>query len=222
MEPEGSPYSGLLLDMDGTLLYTLEDIRDSVNSVLADRGLGPFGLEGYRRGVGSGVRVLLERLLGDEAGKIDMDALVREVRRRYAAWGNRKTRPYEGIPELLDAVSGAGIPMAIVTNKPQDAAKKCVKELLDIWGFEAVVGAEAGFPLKPDPAGSLHAAAAMGADPGRVLYLGDSGVDMRTARAAGMVPVGALWGFRDRETLIREGAGHLVSEPSEVVDILTG
>jgi phosphoglycolate phosphatase len=222
MEPEGSPYSGLLLDMDGTLLYTLEDIRDSVNSVLADRGLGPFGLEGYRRGVGSGVRVLLERLLGDEAGKIDMDALVREVRRRYAAWGNRKTRPYEGIPELLDAVSGAGIPMAIVTNKPQDAAKKCVKELLDIWDFEAVVGAEAGFPLKPDPAGSLHAAAAMGADPGRVLYLGDSGVDMRTARAAGMVPVGALWGFRDRETLIREGAGHLVSEPSEVVDILTG
>ncbi|MGM0628702.1 MAG: HAD family hydrolase, partial [Candidatus Fermentibacterota bacterium] len=134
---------------------------------------------------------------------------------------NRRTRPYDGVPELLDAVSGAGLPMAIVTNKPQGAAEGSVKELLDRWEFAAVVGADAGFPLKPDPAGSLHAAAAMGVEPRRVLYLGDSGVDMRTAAAAGMVPVGALWGFRDRETLEREGAGHLVSRPSEVMDLMT-
>ena len=207
--------------MDGTLLYTLEDIRDAVNDVLAERGCGPYGLEEYRRGVGSGVAVLLERLLGEDARETDMDSLVGEVRRRYAAWGNRRTRPYDGVPELLDAVSGAGLPMAIVTNKPQGAAEGCVKELLDRWEFAAVVGADAGFPLKPDPAGTLHAAAAMGVEPGRVLYLGDSGVDMRTARAAGMNPVGALWGFRDRETLKREGAGQLVSRPSEVMDLMT-
>ena len=212
---------GLLLDMDGTLLYTLEDIRDAVNEVLVERGYGPYGLEEYRRGVGSGVAVLLERLLGEDAREADMDSLAGEVRRRYAARGNRRTRPYDGVPELLDAVSGAGLPMAIVTNKPQGAAEGCVKELLDRWEFAAVVGADAGFPLKPDPAGSLHAAEAMGVEPGRVLYLGDSEVDMRTAAAAGMVPVGALWGFRDRETLEREGAGQLVSRPSEVMDLMT-
>ena len=212
---------GLLLDMDGTLLYTLEDIRDAVNEVLVERGYGPYGLEEYRRGVGSGVAVLLERLLGEDAREADMDSLAGEVRRRYAARGNRRTRPYDGVPELLDAVSGAGLPMAIVTNKPQGAAEGCVKELLDRWEFAAVVGADAGFPLKPDPAGSLHAAEAMGVEPGRVLYLGDSEVDMRTAAAAGMVPVGALWGFRDRETLELEGAGQLVSRPSEVMDLMT-
>lgn len=216
MGSEGGSFDGLLLDMDGTLLNTLEDIRDAVNDVLAERGYGPYGLEGYRLGVGSGVGVLLERLLRNEAGEADMDTLAGEVRSRYAAWGNRRTRPYDGVPDLLDAVCGAGLPMAIVTNKPQETAERCVKELLDRWEFEAVVGAGAGFPLKPDPAGSLHAAAAMGVEPGRVLYLGDSGVDMRTAAAAGMVPVGALWGFRDREVLRREGAWKLVEHPSEV------
>ncbi|MFO7949022.1 MAG: HAD hydrolase-like protein, partial [Candidatus Fermentibacteraceae bacterium] len=84
MESEGGSFDGLLLDMDGTLLYTLEDIRDAVNDVLAERGYGPYGLEEYRRGVGSGVAVLLERLLGEEARETDMDSLAGEVRRRYA------------------------------------------------------------------------------------------------------------------------------------------
>ncbi len=218
---DGFP-DGVLLDMDGTLLNTLEDIRDVVNSVLADHRLGPFGLEDYRRGVGSGVDALLERLLPDAGGQVDLHWLARQVRRRYAAWGNPKTRPYEGIPAMLDAISDSGLPMAIVTNKPQDAAEGCVKGLLDSWSFAAVIGAGGGYPLKPDPSGSLRAAAIMGADPGRVLYLGDSEVDMRTAAAAGMVPVGALWGFRDRKTLEWEGARYLVGRPPDVMDLLTG
>src|SRR6056297_1994967 len=127
MESESGSFDGLLLDMDGTLLYTLEDIRDAVNDVLAEWGYGPYSLEEYRRGVGSGVGALLERLLRDDAGEADMDALAGEIRSRYAAWGNRRTRPYDGVPELLDAVAGAGLPMAIVTNKPQGSAERCVK-----------------------------------------------------------------------------------------------
>jgi phosphoglycolate phosphatase len=215
------PLQGLLLDMDGTLLDTLEDIREVVGPVLRKHGWGPFGLEEYRRGVGRGVEALLASLLPD--GEVDAGSLEdmgRTVRKRYRRWGNRRTRLYPGVPGLLDAASSAGLPMAVVTNKPQAAAEECVKEFLDAWSFSAVFGAEEGRPLKPEPQGALAAASAMGATAGRTALLGDSEVDILTARAAGMMSVGALWGFRDRDTLERAGADRIVSHPAEVVDLI--
>lgn len=212
---------GLLLDMDGTLLDTLEDIRDVVGPVLAERGYGPFGIHRYRRGVGRGVEALLASLLPEaDAEEEVLRELGRIVRERYRRWGNPRTRLYPGIPGLLNAAADAGLPMAVVTNKPQAAAEECVKEFLDSWRFSAVVGAVEGRPLKPDPQGALGAAFEMGAAPGRTVMLGDSDVDILTARAAGMVSVGALWGFRDRTVLERAGADRIASDPAEAADLI--
>ena len=207
------------MDMDGTLLDTLEDIRAVVNSVLSQRGRGTFCLEDYRQGVGSGVEALLRRLL-PKADSAEIGELAGAVRESYGAAGSPRTRLYDGVSHLLDAVTAAGIPMAIVTNKPQAAAEQCVKDFLDAWRFGAVIGASPEVPLKPDPTGALQAAEAMGVRPSSAAYLGDSEVDMRTARAAGMLPIGALWGFRNEETLRKEGATHLASNPLDVLRVL--
>jgi phosphoglycolate phosphatase len=121
---------------------------------------------------------------------------------------------------MLDAVARRRLPMAVVSNKPQHFTEVCVAKLLPRWRFSVVRGARPNVPLKPDPAGPLAAARAMGVKPGAVLYLGDTSVDMKTAVSAGMYPVGALWGFRDAEELKRSGARKLISRPAELLTLL--
>jgi len=214
-------YKAIIFDLDGTLLNTIDDLADSTNIVLKRMGYPTSDVEKYKYFVGNGVYNLVKRALpedkrDDSTVKMCMDAMMEEYNRRLT----NKTKPYEGIPELLDALSSKGIKMAILSNKPDAATKFIVGELLSKWNFQVVLGERQGVPRKPDPTAAYEVAQILDIQPEDFLYLGDSGVDMETANAAGMFAVGALWGFRDSEELRNGGARVLIAKPHELLNIL--
>jgi len=214
-------FDAVLFDLDGTLLDTLDDIADSVNAVLDKNRFPRHPNDAYRYFIGDGVPMLMRRVLP----KADVDdqtvaRLVEEMREEYGRRWNVKTRAYEGVPELLDGLVQRGVQLAVLSNKPDDFTIRCVEELLSRWRFSVVAGHRRGVPPKPDPTGALEIAGLLRTLPGRVLFLGDSGIDMETAVAAGMHPVGALWGFRTREELQKSGAKAVVENPGEVLTLM--
>jgi len=214
-------YHALLFDLDGTLLDTLRDIADSANSALAYHGFSQHELEAYRYFVGDGVEALATRAL-PENGRDEMTVgkIMARMGEEYSRRWMDNTRPYQGIPELLDALTDLGIKMAILSNKPQDPAQLMVSTLLPHWSFELVVGALPSAPRKPDPTAALQIARQMNLSPPEFLYLGDSAVDMKTATAANMYPVGALWGFRTADELLSGGAKALIQRPSHLLRLV--
>ena len=214
-------FRAVLFDLDGTLLDTIEDLANCMNSVLGRQGFPGHDTESYKRFVGDGVEILAQRALPQ--GRRDAATVVVSVaalRDEYAKRWSERTRPYEGIPELLDGLVARGIRMAVLSNKPDDFTIMMVSELLPRWQFEAVLGARAGAAKKPDPAGALEIASLLGMPPREFLYLGDTNTDMRTATAAGMYPVGALWGFRSAEELHGSGARVLIEKPMDLLGLL--
>jgi phosphoglycolate phosphatase len=148
-----------------------------------------------------------------------VDSCLLAMRAEYSSRWRENTRPYEGIPELLDALRDLQVRMAILSNKADDFTREMVRILLPHWVFDAVVGARPDVPKKPDPAAALKIARGLAISPVRILYLGDSGVDMQTARAAGMFPAGALWGFRTAAELKASGAQTLIRRPMDLVGL---
>ncbi|RMD81112.1 MAG: HAD family hydrolase [Candidatus Dadabacteria bacterium] len=217
----GRRFSAVLFDLDGTLLDTLADLGESMNEALAKLGFPGHSLEEYRRMIGDGVVELARRALPpaarDEATVASCAAAMRRV---YARRWSEKTRPYPGVPEMLDRIAVARLPMAILSNKPDEFTQAIVERLLPRWKFAAVVGAREGIPRKPDPTAAFDIARRTGIEPQEWLYVGDTGTDMRAARAAGMFAAGALWGFRDAEELERCGAHVLLERPEDVVALL--
>lgn len=209
----------ILFDFDGTLADTLDDIAASMNHALAAAGLPTHPRHAYRELVGEGVERLVERALPPDRLETK-SAVLSELRDHYTAHMTDRTAPYPGVPGLLDGIAERGLPAAVLSNKPQAATRHLVERLFGRWTFEAVVGPAPGVPHKPDPGGALQIARRVGIEPGRWLYLGDTRTDMETATAAGMVPVGALWGFRDRAELEAHGAREVVERPSDVLDLL--
>jgi phosphoglycolate phosphatase len=215
------PYQAVIFDLDGTLLDTLADIGDAMNRVLSARGLPVHPIDAYRFFVGDGVAMLITRALPED--KRDAET-IRSCLDAYSAdysrhW-NIKTRLYEGVGALLDALTARGMKLAILSNKPHEFALRCVREFLPKWSFDAVFGQRDGVPLKPDPAGALAIAHTLGIPPTACLYLGDTAVDIKTAIAAGMTPVGVLWGFRPKEELRESGATILIEQPIEILGLL--
>lgn len=212
-------FQAVISDLDGTLLDTLDDISSSVNSALVRYGLPTHGVDEYRYFIGEGVTELISRAVPAEKRDDDIIAnCVKAFRENYGQNWNVNTRPYDGVPELLDALAAKHVKMAVLSNKPDDFTKRCIREFLPGRRFEIILGQRDGIPRKPDPAGALRIAEILGITPSRFLYLGDSGVDMKTAVGAGMFPVGALWGFRPGEELWEHGAQAVIERPMDLLD----
>ena len=145
-----------------------------------------------------------------------MAAAFRDV---YATNWNAKTKPYDGVEPLLNGLQDKNLPVNVLSNKPDDFTKICVREFLGNWSFSHVLGNREGLPKKPDPSGALEIAGNLGFAPSEIVYLGDTATDMQTAVAAGMYPVGARWGFRTDRELKESGAKRLVSRPEEVLEL---
>lgn len=212
-------YIAVMFDMDGTLLDTLDDLGDAMNHVLAARGLPTHPADAYRHFVGSGARELVRRTLPADSQEL-VEPCLREFLHAYEVGWKHKTRLYDGIAELLSALTARKVTLSVLTNKPQDFAALCAREYLTPWPFALIQGQLSGVPVKPDPAMPRLALERLGLLPEEVLYLGDTDVDMRTAVGANMVPVGVCWGFRPEQELRNAGARHLISHPLELLDLL--
>lgn len=208
-------YRAVLFDLDGTLTDTLADIAAAMNRSLRLHGLPEFAVDEYRYLVGDGAKTLSERCV---RGHLE---LAPSVRREYQAYYEKHTldttKPYPGIPEMLQALQEKGVRLAVFSNKPDADTRGVVAHFFPEIDWAVVRGQVEGVPVKPDPAGALKVAGEMGVAPGEFLYLGDTATDMRCAVASGMHPVGAAWGFRTVEELRDNGAEFIAHSPADLL-----
>ncbi|MEI6236189.1 MAG: HAD family hydrolase [Planctomycetota bacterium] len=212
------PFKAAVFDLDGTLLDSLHDIANSMNAALRRKGFPEHPVVDYNYHVGDGMAILAKRVLPtDQINDAAIAELVGLMREEYGARWADTTRPYAGIPELLDELTRRRIRLAIVSNKPHDFSQQITARLLPQWRFDPVIGSRHGVPNKPDPAGALEAAAALKLAPSECVFIGDTYADMRTAASAGMYPAGVLWGFRGAQELLDNGAKMLAKHPLELL-----
>lgn len=214
-------FEAVIFDLDGTLLDTLADLADSTNIVLERFGFPEHNLEAYKYFVGDGMEKLTERALPE--GHRDRETVSQALNVLKEIYGERqtnKTVPYHGITELLDALREKGLKTAVLSNKPQEFTQEIIGHMLAGWHFEKVMGSRPGVPKKPDPTAAIELADNLNIHASKILYLGDTNIDMKTANAAGMFAVGALWGFRTREELITGGAKEIIKHPLDLMELL--
>ena len=209
----------VLFDLDGTLADTIEDIGGAMNAALADAGLPAHPLDDYRRFIGDGIEALTERALPPGRAAL-RDPTMAAFRLHYAGRLVERTRPYDGIVAVLDALAARHISAAVLSNKPEPATVTIVERLFGPGRFVAVAGALPGRPRKPDPWRALDIARAAGVAPGDWLFVGDTAVDMQTAGAAGMTAIGAGWGYRGAGELAASGATALLARPADLIPLL--
>lgn len=208
----------VLFDLDGTLTDTIDDISDAMNRSLRLHGLPEWTVAEYCYLVGDGAKKLAERAVRDRQ-ELAL-SVQREYQSYYEAHTRVKSKPYDGVPEMLRALQERGVPLAVFSNKPDADTKNVVAHFFPEIAFKVVRGQVEGVPVKPDPTGALAVAQALGVAPGEVLYLGDTATDMGCALNAGMHPVGVLWGFRKEDELRTSGAEHIIAHPEEVFPLL--
>jgi phosphoglycolate phosphatase len=215
-----APCEAVIFDLDGTLLDTLDDLADSMNSVLRRIGAPSHPVESYKRFVGEGVATLVRRALPpDRRDEEQVRQGVEAMREEYSHRWNIKTRPYPGIPELLDQLQSRKIPLAVLSNKPHSFAGIVVSAYFNRWKFTHVFGEKDG-KRKPDPGRALQIAAELGMPCGSICFIGDTWTDMETAKQAGMFAVGALWGFRSARELRESGAAALIERPADLLPFI--
>lgn len=216
-----NPFKAVLFDLDGTLINSLHDIADSMNRVLAAKGYQTHDYDAYRFFVGRGLLNLVSKTIPDsEKTEKTIKNLYQELLRDYEVNLLQKTVLYRGIPDLLNALTEKGIRLTILSNKADLFTKKIANGLMDAWSFAYVQGSSDEIPRKPDPSGALLICQALNLNPSEFLYVGDTNVDMETALAAGMYPVGVTWGFRSRQELTESGAGTIIDTPMELLELL--
>ena len=211
-------FKAVIFDLDGTLLNTLEDLADATNMVLRNLGYRGHDLQAYKYFVGNGIEPLVKRALPEsQRNEENLHRCVELMKSEYARRWTNKSRPYPGIPELLERFITSGYQLNILSNKADEATQPIVAELLSRWRFNTVLGATAATPKKPDPTTALGIAEQCGIAPRQTLFLGDTSIDMQTARACGMYGIGVLWGFRPAEELIAGGARMLIHAPQDLL-----
>jgi len=214
-------FSAVLFDLDGTLLDTLTDISDCVNRALVSLGFSAHPKDAYKTFVGNGMTLLAKRALPqDHRDEKTLDSCIAAINREYEHGLLVKTAPYPCITELLDKLVKRDLKLAVVSNKPHALTVRTIETLFVPHPFACVLGERSGVPTKPDPAIALEAAQRLGVSPSQCLYVGDTGIDMKTGTAAGMYPVGVLWGFRQRDELLQDGAKKLITHPLQLLDLL--
>lgn len=213
------PYTTVLFDLDGTLLDTLGDLADSVNFALRLYNYPAISEDDTRRFVGNGQSKLMERAIPGGADNPHFSECLEEFINQYKCNMMNRTKAYPGILKLLAALEKRNYRMAVVSNKNDIAVKALTEHYFGAY-IQTAVGASAEIPRKPDPTSVFMALEELGADKSAAVYVGDSDIDILTAKNAGMLCVSVSWGFRDVDFLLARGAAHIIGEPGELLDWL--
>lgn len=209
----------VIFDLDGTLLNTLDDLKDSVNATLSAYGFPERSLDEVRKFVGNGVARLMELAVPWQLENEQAKEMLEFFKMHYAKNCNHKTRPYDGILTLLEQLKNQGYQLAIVSNK-FDAAVKDLNQLYFSKFIDVAVGQREGVRRKPFPDTVNIALEEVGCSAEEVLYIGDSEVDVETAKNAGLRLLAVDWGFRTRDELVRSGAQYIAEKPEDIIDYL--
>ncbi len=209
----------VIFDMDGTVLNTLDDLTDSVNHVFLQFGLPERTKEDYRKYFGNGIKYAMKCAAPAETPEQLFDSMVPVFREYYNEHCLDKTAPYEGIMELMKALHDKGYKMAIVSNKIDTAVKE-LKERFFSKYVSVAIGEKPGIKRKPAADTVISALSELGSSREEAVYIGDSEVDLQTAKNAGIPCIAVLWGFRDKDMLLKNGAAVFAATPPEVMDIL--
>ncbi len=212
-------YDTIVFDLDGTLIDTLEDLKDSVNYAMNVYGFPERSLEEIRTFVGNGVGKLIERAIPDGIENPLYKECLKVFQDHYSKNMQNKTAPYNGIKELLAELKDRGFKMAVVSNKFDSAVKELVKEFFGDY-IKVAIGESENVSRKPAPDTVIKALAELGSAPDKAVYVGDSEVDVMTAKNSKLTCIGVTWGFRTREVLEKEGAQYIIDEPHQLLSIL--
>lgn len=211
-------YNTYIFDLDGTLLNTLTDLAASCNYALRKHGMPEHSIDDVRRFVGNGVRLLMERAVPGGADNPDFEAAFASFREHYMLHSLDTTRPYDGITEVLEELKRRGCRLAVVSNKMMAATVELCRHFFPELIEVAIGENEAeGIRKKPAPDTVFAALRRLGVESAGAVYVGDSDVDVQTAANAGLPCISVLWGFRDRDFLIQNGAKTFISAPSELL-----
>lgn len=211
----------VVFDLDGTLVASLEGIAYSMNQVLEQHGYPLLTLENTRLFVGDGLKKVVERAIPEaERSPERIESLYLELRQVYNTGYSHHLMLYPGISQTLDALVSRGIKLAINTNKNQDISEKIVLELLSRWPFQKIVGSSRSLPKKPNPQGLLAIMEELNVTPQETLYVGDTSVDLETAKNAGVSCISVLYGFRRKEELLPHGPKFMIEHPMDLVSLL--
>lgn len=208
----------VIFDLDGTLLNSIADLGNAANHALEKAGFPTHPAEAYPRFVGNGVRRLIERVLPEShRTRETVNRLLVDFKEYYNDHLTDETHPYPGIPELLRDLTDRGIKVAVASNKYKGAVEVLIRHYFPEIPWAAIEGQKEGIPVKPDPSVVFEILAEVPTPKSGVLYVGDSGVDMETARRACVESCGVTWGFRSRQELQENYAAHIVDTPSQLL-----
>ncbi len=217
-----SDIKACVFDLDGTLTNTIYAIAHFGNMALNAYGMESIDVEDYKMYVGDGRDKLIHRILNARSN--DTPEMFKKVCRVYDDNYEKDylydTDAYDGVRELLSELRDRGIKLAVCTNKPSNVAHFVIESIFGADCFDAISGALDGNPVKPDPYPALKAASALGVKSEECLFIGDTNVDILTAKNASMISVGVLWGFRSRTELVRAGADYIISEPHALLQLV--
>ena len=208
---------GIIFDLDGTTIYTIEDITDSINMALKEFGFPSKSISEVMAVIGRGSKKLIEEVTPKNTPEDVREKVLKRYLEIYRDNLDVKSEAYEGMVELLKTLEERGIRLAVNSNKPDDMTKKLIRKCYPDSSFVAVYGSRAGIPNKPDPYTANEIANLMGLKNNEIMYVGDSDVDMKTAENAGMSSCGCLWGYRDLENLRQAKAGYIASRPEDIL-----
>ncbi len=212
-------YKALIFDLDGTLLDTLEDLKNSVNYALREKGCPERTSDEVRSFVGNGIYMLVKRALPENTEESIINEAFLLFKEHYGAFLNENTREYPGITDLLKALRDKKIKTAVVTNKADEAARSLVNSFFgDLIDYTA--GQRQGKPTKPDPAMLNEALDVLGVTAEEAIFIGDSDVDVKTAHNGNLPCIGVTWGFRSEDVLTKAGADFIVHSTDEIIRLL--
>ena len=211
---------GIIFDLDGTLLDTIDDIAQVTNLALTKNGYPAHDKKKYSAMVGHGLKNLVSRVLPEKAGEREIEAVYTTLVSEYMKNPVQHSLPYPGIPELLDELAQRKIPVAILSNKLNEITQQIAQIIFDKWKFSAVFGSRENIPKKPDPYSALEICKIMNLEASDVFFVGDSETDMATAHACGMHPVGVSWGYRSIAQITKAGAEILLDTPMDMLKYL--
>ena len=211
-------YKAVIFDLDGTLVNSLEDLADATNYALKFFGQQPHNTEAFKLMVGEGTRTLISRALNNKNTEL-VEPVLAKMREKYMQICLNKSRPYKGLQEVVAELAKKNIKLAVLTNKDEKMAQKIVSHFFDGL-FQIVKGTIEAVAVKPEPTAALQVLEKLGVRPEEAIFVGDSKIDVQTAKAAGIKAVGVSWGFRGRGELIEAGADAVVEEPIALLKIL--